>query len=112
MHACYKLVELGGQRKINSKVRLHLKRGSCINTSVLVKFKSTSQPTSLPRARSGLLRQRCMCVNQSENNFDLSLYIAVILLLYSTRFIDIKLSVLIKKIFFNISSLLHVRVSV
>ena len=47
-----------------------------------------------------------MRVNQSEYNFDLSLYIAVILVLYSTRFIDIKLCLFRK--YFNISSLLHV----
>ena len=88
------------QRKINSKERkLYLRIGfGKVNLQVYRR--------RFLRARSGLLRQRCMRVNQSEYNFDLSLYIPVILVLYSTRFIDIKLCLFRK--YFNIGSLLHV----
>ena len=62
MLAISQLLELRDQRKINSKERnLYLRIG-------FGKVKLQVYPRRFLRARGGLLRQRCMCVNQSEYN--------------------------------------------
>ena len=72
------------------KERSIQKRGICIYTSVLVKFEFTSLPTLLSTCSQWFITST-VHVCKREYNFDLSLYIAVILVLYSTRSIDIKL---------------------